>query len=359
MPTIGEFFNQPAIKGKVVAARLANPKAGLQPDLYYHTFDAARVIPPSVYVIESMEAGKIQPKGKAMVNYPLTGWLNANGVQEEAFGPRSTETYGTAKAIKVDMTRWDQFSIAKLGPKPKTVSIYEDTTSRGSSRARRVYLLAAFSLLKKRGTLKGFKSQGHNIASLLVAEDGQVLSWGVNDGAFRHAEVNTLISYFLRNDRATSLPKKSVLFTTLKPCSMCSTYIKSSWGTGEIMVWYGMKDSGMSGGTPLLGEKSKEFGGEDIEFDLWKDWTEEEMNYVGTKPVNVEGKAGKVDLTGQLNVEEGKRGRKSAADWVDTSSEIAELFEAAHAKFVKKATKVGREDGPMKEALEHLAPFIS
>lgn len=359
MPTIGEFFNRPEFKAKVVAARLENPKRGFLPKLFYHAFDNARVIPPSVYVVESMDVSKIQPKGKVMVNYTPTTWLNSNSELELPFTRGAGETYGNAVPITVNMTRWDQFSLAKLGPKPKGVSIYDDTTSRGSSRARRVYLLAAFCLLKKRGALKGFKSQGHNIASLLVGNDGEVLSWGVNDGAFRHAEVNTIISYFLRNDRASSLPKKSVLFTTLKPCQMCSTYIKSSWGTGEIMIWFGMKDSGMSGGTPLLGGKAKEFGGEDLEYDIWKDWTEEEMNVVGTKPVNVQGKSGKVDLNKELNTQEGKRGRKSAADWVDTSTEIAELFDAAHAKFVKKATKGGREEGPMKEALEHLGPWIS
>jgi tRNA(Arg) A34 adenosine deaminase TadA len=357
MPTIAEFFDQPDIKGKFVAARLSNPKSGFQPDLHYHVFASSQVIPPSVYVIESMEAGKVQPKGKTMVNYAPTTWLNANGVQEEAFGGRGLETYGTAKPITVNMERWGQFSLAKLGPKPKSVSIYDDTTSRGSSRARRVYMLASFCLLKLAGTLKGWKSNGHNIASMLVADDGEVLSWGVNDGAFRHAEVNTIISYFLRNDRAASLPKKSVLFTTLKPCQMCSNYIKSSWGTGEIKIWFGMKDSGMSGGTPLLGDKAQEFGGEDVEYDIWKDWTEEEMDVSGTKPVNVQGKGGKIDLTAALDREEGKR-TKSAADWVDTSSEIADLFNAAHDKFVKKANKGGREEGPMKEALAHLGPWL-
>ena len=73
------------------------------------------------------------------------------------------------------------------------------------------------------------QSQGHNIGSLLVSEDGEVLSWGVNDGSYRHAEVNTLVNYYLKNPGASRLPKRSVLFTTLKPCAMCSTYIKESW----------------------------------------------------------------------------------------------------------------------------------
>jgi tRNA(Arg) A34 adenosine deaminase TadA len=125
-------------------------------------------------------------------------------------------------------------------------------------------MLAAFCLLKKAGTLKGWLSNGHNIASLLVSNEGEVLSWGVNDGGFRHAEVNTIISYFMKNDKRTSLPPKSVLFTTLKPCQMCSKYIKGTWGAGNIKVWFGMQDTGASGGTPLLGSKAEEFTGENV-----------------------------------------------------------------------------------------------
>jgi tRNA(Arg) A34 adenosine deaminase TadA len=358
MATIGDFFSRADFKDKKrVAARLENPKKATLPDLYYYQMDInpRPNIPPSVYLLEGMDAAKIQPKGRVLVNYSKTDWLNSNSNYEENFESFSSGEYsGKATPVPVNMTRWDQFSLDKLGPKPKALKIFEDSTiERGNSRARRVYMLAAFCLLNKAGTLKGWKTNGHNIASLLVSDAGEVLSWGVNDGSYRHAEVNTLISYFLRNRAAAGLPKKSVLFTTLKPCLMCSQFVKSTWDTGDIKVWYGMTDSGESGGTPLLGSKASTFKGETV-----AEGDEEFPDVTtGTKPVQVAKGPVKVGLTTELNKEEKKR-KGSAADWVDTSSDIAQLFKAAHEKFVKKAGKIDRDDGPMKQVLDYLSPWL-
>ena len=83
MPTIREFFDKADIKGKVVAARLENPRRPSDPaNLYYHAVDSLGTIPPSVYLIEGMTAGKINCKGSVLVNYHPVEWINANSVQE-------------------------------------------------------------------------------------------------------------------------------------------------------------------------------------------------------------------------------------------------------------------------------------
>lgn len=360
MARVSDFFASK--RGKVVAPRLSNK----DDRLYCYQMDALGIVPPSVHLHAYMEANKIQAKGKVMVNYANAGgWINMNSQLEYRFDSedfRNATYSGTPILIRLDIGHWDQFSLEKLGAEPNLTSIYEETITASHSNARRIYMLATFCLLNRAGIVYKTKTLGHNIGLMLVTKSGEVLSWGVNTGHHRHAEVNTLISYFLRNPRETRLPAESVLFSTLKPCAMCSTFIKQAASADRTRVWYGMMDEGGSGSTPLLGTMSSTFTSGDIEMDVFELMSaagtlESATLAKGTKPVQVMVGDSKANLYEQLDATSAKKGRMSAADWVDNSQDVFNLFHAALAKFNEKADKA-REDGPVKNVLAYLKDFV-
>lgn len=384
MATVQAFFDR--MKGKDVAARLS-PAPGYHGtyDLFYYVGDATGRIPPAVYLEQGMEESREPVYKKILVNYDLTGsWIVRNSEVAIPFAAQATDVYDQVVQIKAPkMSHWNPFSLKGLGPKPNLSSIYGSKVSYGESRARRVYMLATFCLIKRMGyvgkTSERKANSGHNIGAILVSRDGEVLAWGVNTGGYRHAEVNTLISYFLRNKGAKTLPEGAVLFSSLKPCDMCSTFIKESWNGGEAQVWYGMMDEGGSGSSPVLGDKASAFtpGDTDLDaFDLLAEGgtLDTAIKTTGTKPVLVHKDGKKVDLTQSLDKSgmdpSGKNQRLkpkasgagftrlSAADWVDYSDEVYKLIEAAAAKFQAKADKTGRDDGAMKRVLDHLKGFV-
>ncbi|SAL13226.1 Cytidine and deoxycytidylate deaminase zinc-binding region [Caballeronia choica] len=360
MPKVSAFF---ATKTKKkVAARISNKDSSL----YYYEVDTLGPVPPSVFLHASMAASKTQPKGKIMVNYPTDSWVNQNNQLEFAYDSPdyiNTEYRGEPKrCMPPDMKHWDQFGLTKLGTPPNLPSIYDEEVPAAHSKARRIYMLATFCLLKKLGFVYTDRTLGHNIGTMLVSKTGKVLSWGVNTGEYRHAEVNTLIGYFLRNPTETNLPVESVLFSTLKPCRMCSTFINQAWNGGKTRVFYGMMDEGESGGTPLLGTQSTKFTGGELELDVWELLSESgtldsAIKAKGTKPVQVTHKGGKVDLYDKLSKSGGSTRKMSAADWVDKSPEVVELLNAAVNKFQGKAGKA-RDDGPIKSVLSYLKEFV-
>lgn len=361
MPTIREFFNEHGRSKKYVAARLGNKDKCL----YYCELDDVGVVRPSVYLSNYLEKTKTQVRGKISVNYPTNAWINMNSPQELTYTDPAVAnlTYTKVQAVPKELTLWEQFGLDKLGPNPSLLDLGAEQAQPGESRARRIYMLACFCLLKKAGLVTRDRTLGHNIGSILTSKDGKILSWGVNTGGYRHAEVNTIINYFRLNPKETYLPADSVIFSTLKPCSMCSTLITEAWRGGKARIWYGMMDEGASGSTPLLGSKATEFKGEDFELDVWELLSEDgtldsAISVKGTKPVQVAQKGGKVDLYATLNASGGSSRRMSAADWVDKSPEVIGLIEAAVTKFKGKVTKAKRDDGPVKRVLAHLAPFI-
>lgn len=342
-------------------------------NLYYYEANDLKPIPPSVYLHEALRENNIVPKDKRiLVNYPTDLWVNQNTYLEIPYTDVDNDKFKAEKKLNPSMAHWNQFSLDKLGEKPNLTSIYEEKVTATNSKARRIYMLATFCLLKKRGFVNKDKTLGHNIGTMLVSKQGEILAWGVNTGKYRHAEVNTLISYFLRNSSQTNLPVDSVLFSTLKPCRMCSTYISQAWNGGKTRIWYGMMDEGGSGSTPLLGSQSSEFTGADLELDVLELLSESgtldtAIKATGTKPVQVKLGDHKVSLSEKLNssgngnrTKETKKGGVSylsAADWVDSSQEVINLIEAAITKFQGKADKA-RDDGPIKRVLAYLKEFV-
>ncbi len=69
---------------------------------------------------------------------------------------------------------------------------------------------------------------GHNIGSLLVSKNGELLAWSVNtnrDNKSYHGEVNLIQAY----ERTRGpIPKWTTLYTSLQPCEMCSGMLVDS-----------------------------------------------------------------------------------------------------------------------------------
>jgi tRNA(Arg) A34 adenosine deaminase TadA len=359
--SILDFFGQDEFEHRRVAAVLC--ATGKPKPLYYAVGAADDPVPPTVYLIEGL--GRTSVKAPYFTNYPLT-WINKNFKYNKEFPVEQTdrEVHGHGATVgniplpakqnlvSVDDNQafWGKFGLAHLGAKPNLGggSLYDYEVSKEVSRARRAYMLAAFCLLKKYGYTKASQTMGHNIASILVKEDGEVIGWGVNTAEYRHAEVSTLISYFRRNPTAKKLPKRSVLFTTLQPCEMCANFIKSCSDANETRVWFAQDDTGMHGNSVTLGDQSKPFTGEVVT---------EEGKVTGTKPLQYGTTGAKVKVADQLAAKalEKKKG-ESVADWT-ASPAATSLFDDVTAVFDKKAEK-DRAQGPMKSVLAYLKGWL-
>ena len=130
----------------------------------------------------------------------------------------------------------------------------------------RLYLMAAlriiFLLTPKTVNLSRYnaiaRNEGHNIAALLVSENGQVLAYGLNAALINntyHAEVNMLQAY-ARSSQV--LPKNALIYTTMKPCHMCAAMITQLLPDSAVI--YAQEDpkavgvSEPSGGMGLLSQ---------------------------------------------------------------------------------------------------------
>lgn len=374
MATVAKFFLD---KGDAinVAVKIGKTPQGGLPDIYYCELPPTATVPASVFVWAHCK--DIPGVGKVIyTNYPRT-WVSTNSdIEFRSNSPakqaKADMLLEYANAIKVSTLAtapWSKFTLDKLGAPPALDDIYSEVTTVGESKARRLYLLAAFSILKKYGR-KAKSEDRHNIGSILVSKTGTILSWGVNTGGFCHAEVNSILAYFANNPGVSRLPANSVLFSTLKPCAMCCQFIIEAQHKGsDVKVWYGMNDEGGKGSSALLKNNSTHFKeGEELGPDMEEFWNPESTPtspftspnrlVEGTKPVHVKQGPAKVDLFNTLNATGGGAGvgrnNQMAAQWVDSSDDVWKLVEAASTKLAGKADKAGRKDGAIKKTLDYI-----
>ncbi len=88
-----------------------------------------------------------------------------------------------------------------------------------------IYSLAAYAVVLNDWQQDSAGKRGHNIGSVLVAPDGQVVNWARNCNAAlsngtQHGEVRLMIGY-LNRVGGYSL-KNHTVYTTLEPCAQCS-----------------------------------------------------------------------------------------------------------------------------------------
>lgn len=107
-----------------------------------------------------------------------------------------------------------------------------------------IYSLLAYAVVLKDWQVGGPKKRGHNIGSVLVDGDGQVVCWGRNSNTVtkmsnQHGEVRLIMSYLSKSKN--SYLKEHVIYTTLEPCAMCSGMMTLT--NVERTVW-GQHDPG-------------------------------------------------------------------------------------------------------------------
>ena len=121
-------------------------------------------------------------------------------------------------------------------------------SGRGASepiRPLRLYALATRTLIEA-SAASGFAGVHDHVGALLVGDDGAILAAGINTGSYRHAEVSLLLSWFRDHPEASTLPARSVVFTTLTPCRQCTRYLSLARAP-DTLIRFDEADAGRSG----------------------------------------------------------------------------------------------------------------
>jgi tRNA(Arg) A34 adenosine deaminase TadA len=110
-----------------------------------------------------------------------------------------------------------------------------------NSAVHRLYMMMAMALVGKNFNT----NKGHNIAAMLVDNEGVILEVTLNSVNLNHtfhAEVNLLQKYF---KTAQVLPPGATIYTTLKPCRMCAgMFAELMANRPDVAIIYGQNDPG-------------------------------------------------------------------------------------------------------------------
>lgn len=112
---------------------------------------------------------------------------------------------------------------------PQTGAITES----GMKTVHRLYLATAFTILRQ---LHGANSRD-GVVALIVGGDGRIISWGRKNPAVPcwHGETSAIMGL------GGEIPKGSAVYSTLKPCKMCSGLIWDA-SKGDARVFWGQDD---------------------------------------------------------------------------------------------------------------------
>jgi tRNA(Arg) A34 adenosine deaminase TadA len=109
----------------------------------------------------------------------------------------------------------------------------------------RYYMLATYALVALCAQ-KGYRGMERHVGCLVVDDCGKILTAGINLGEYKHAETSALLRYFLANRAQRQLPARTVIFSTLTPCGMCTTYLENA-RNHDTVVYFGQRDTGPGG----------------------------------------------------------------------------------------------------------------
>jgi tRNA(Arg) A34 adenosine deaminase TadA len=125
----------------------------------------------------------------------------------------------------------------------------------GHHTLHRIYMMLAFALLGARG--KPDQAKDQNIAALLVAPQGKILGWAVNQKSkhpMLHAETTLVLDWVTATGGA--VPKGSRVYTTLQSCKMCAAVLMDT--VKDVFVYYGQYDAGDHARGTALATANKE-----------------------------------------------------------------------------------------------------
>ena len=144
---------------------------------------------------------------------------------------------GVAEALKAKYPVPSNVSPIVADMQAETASVKDEKgsyTSCGMRTVHRLYLATAFVILRK---LHGVTRDG--VVALVVDKGGRIISWGRKTPAVPcwHGETSSIMGL------GGKIPAGSCVYSTLKPCNMCSGLIHDA-SRGDAKVFWGQDDPG-------------------------------------------------------------------------------------------------------------------
>lgn len=233
--------------------------------------------------------------------------------------------------------------------------VAENKTGNGIHTVHRVYLAAAYAILGKTAT----KGQRNAVACLVVDSSGRIISWGQKSSGYPtlHAETSALLRH------GAPLPRGARIYTTLSPCKMCGSWIKSCCTEDQVVAYYGTYDrTGLAGAT-ALGANAR--GVRQLQAYLAPKPT-------GPKPLDLDkdGRTGpsmrNKDLPERLIATRNESGSVGIVEHLSDDARVKQMRETSAAFFQGKRKKYQSEKPPegkilnqnVQRVLEHVQAFL-
>jgi tRNA(Arg) A34 adenosine deaminase TadA len=216
----------------------------------------------------------------------------------------------------------------------------------GTHTVHRLYMMAAFTILRKMSTDKR-----DGVVALVVDKEGRIISWGRKNPKVScwHGETSAIMRL---NGK---IPAGCCVFSTLKPCHMCSSLIYQASG-GTVQVYWGEDDPGAAAQGTMLDEHRV---GAALD---------------GNKPgglapypitMNVKGPPGAIGprdtMANTLKNSFNASGERSTIDHITTSPEAADFIKEIEVGLKNKINKYasgGGKNENTKRVVEYLVNFL-
>jgi tRNA(Arg) A34 adenosine deaminase TadA len=246
-------------------------------------------LPAAAYVLDTMKTLS-SPKAKVYTNLPADHWLTTYTDRTMVIaGDGLEKTTNVTEAVEIPAPTLSLIAGDRLGSTPVSGGLFDAALSlynartpvavdglgeqaaaqsrfdtggpgstggesdelRGKKQALRYYMLAAYALL---AICNESDHGGNFIAALMVNDQGQIVSYGVNSkgitNPWHHGEVNMLLNFFnsAGNQAKTNFGEKMLVFSTLTPCQQCAKYLQDSRPPdGKALIFIGQHDTGAMG----------------------------------------------------------------------------------------------------------------
>lgn len=171
----------------------------------------------------------------------------------------------------------------------------------GMKTVHRLYLATAYAILNH-----GHVTERDGVVALIVGKDGRILSWGRKNPNVPcwHGETSAIMGL------GGKIPAGSAVYSTLKPCNMCSGLIWEA-SKGNAKVYWGQDDPGDAA-------KDTKLDTEKCGFLLDGNKTHSSPLYLGPKPADNGARPAVATTLGQGFDAQKGTGKKSTIDYILT-----------------------------------------
>lgn len=141
--------------------------------------------------------------------------------------------------------------------KERVLELNEKKNDYKKREADEIFSLFVYSLVFLDWQVHDRKKRGHNIAAILVNNEGEIVSWALNtvieaNDFTQHSEVR-LITNFLKTNQEVNRLSNFTVYVSLEPCFMCSGMMALT-SIGRVV--YGQKDDIYGGVITRLNRRS-------------------------------------------------------------------------------------------------------